>query len=301
MYSGIFINSSYSLYDTDQYTIIAKLSLTSDNSKKLFMTEPESYPFYQINAFTSEPFKGNPAAVCVIDDWPGNETLQNIAADNNLSETAFLKPVDEDYEIRWFTPTTEVALCGHGTLASGFLVFKDLHPQWNDVVFHTRYSGDLFLSKEGNGILMDFPVIPVEEKVNTHGLGQLNIPVEAVYKADKLILVLKNEQAVRDFKPDWELIKQMDEFGVAVTANADDAETDMVSRFFAPQAGVPEDPVTGSLHCALADLWGSRLEKNELKARQISHRGGELDLNIKGDRVIIKGQARKVIEGRFFF
>ncbi len=260
----------------------------------------DSYPFYQVNAFTSEAFRGNPAAVCLLNEWPKNNTLQNIAADNNLSETAFLKPVDEDYEIRWFTPTTEVALCGHATLASAFVVFEYLHPQWDEVIFHTRYSGDLFLTREQEKMVMDFPKVPVTEKVNTHGLDQLKTTVKAVYEGDKLILQLENEEAVKHFYPDSELLGNMHEFGVALTALSDDPNTDFVSRFFAPNAGIKEDPVTGSLHCSLAELWENQLRKQTMKAKQISNRGGELEVSVKGERVLLKGQARKVIEGHFF-
>lgn len=258
-----------------------------------------SYPFYQINAFTTQAFKGNPAAVCILDEWPGNHTLQNIAADNNLSETAFLKPVDEDYEIRWFTPSTEVALCGHATLASAFIVFEYLHPEWDEIIFHTRFSGDLFLNRDGEQLTMEFPKVPIEERVNTHGLDQLNVPVKAVYEGDKLILVLESEQAVGNFKPDQQLISEMHEFGVAVTALSDDPQIDFVSRFFAPNAGIKEDPVTGSLHCALAELWERSLQKDDMKARQISQRGGEIDIAMKGERVLLKGGSRKVIEGHY--
>lgn len=258
------------------------------------------YPFYQINAFTAESFKGNPAAVCILDDWPGNNTLQNIAADNNLSETAFLKPVDEDYEIRWFTPTTEVALCGHATLASAFVAFEYLHPEWDEIILHTRYSGDLFLTRQKDTYTLDFPKVPIEPKVNNHGLDQLNTPVQAVYEGDKLILVLENEEAVKQFDPNPELISKMHEFGVGVTALSEDPEIDYVARFFAPNAGIQEDPVTGSLHCALAELWENTLQKDVMRARQISDRGGDLAISIKGDRVLLKGKAKKVIEGQFF-
>ncbi len=261
---------------------------------------PVSYAFYQVNAFTTEAFKGNPAAVCLLDEWPGNHTLQNIAADNNLSETAFLKPVDEDYEIRWFTPSTEVALCGHGTLASAFVVFEYVHPEWDEVIFHTRFSGDLFLARNGEQLIMELPKVPIEERVNTHGLDQFNVPVKKVYEGDKLILVLESEEAVRDFQPYQGLISEMHEFGVAITALSDDPEIDFVSRFFAPNAGINEDPVTGSLHCALAELWEHSLQKDEMKARQVSYRGGDIDIVMKGERVVLKGYSRKVIDGHFY-
>ena len=259
-----------------------------------------TYPFYQVNAFTSEPFKGNPAAVCLIDEWPGNEILQNIAADNNLSETAFLKQVDEDYEIRWFTPTMEVELCGHATLASAFVVFEYLHPHWDEVIFHTRYAGDLFLRNDGELLSMELPKVPVEQKSSVEGIEKLNAPVKEIYEGDKLILVLDNEASVAHFTPDMEVIKKMHDFGVAITAPANDNNLDFVSRFFVPHAGIMEDPVTGSLHCALGDLWEQKLGKSQFKARQLSKRGGELEVEMKGERVLIKGEARKVIEGEFF-
>lgn len=260
----------------------------------------QKYGFYQVDAFTSKPFSGNPAAICVLSEWPGDPVLQGIASDNNLSETAFLKPVDEDYEIRWFTPTTEVALCGHGTLASAHVVFEYLHPQWNEVVFHTRYSGDLFLASKDGQIAMDLPKVPLERKVNTHGLSQLNTNVEGVYESDKLILRLEDEEAVARFEPDDGLLGRMHEFGVGITAPSSTAGYDFVSRFFAPNAGIPEDPVTGSLHCSLAELWEQELGKATMKAKQLSPRQGELTVSVEGERVVIKGQARTVIQGEYF-
>lgn len=260
----------------------------------------ERYAFYQVDAFTNEPFKGNPAAICVVPEWPSDHTLQAIAADNNLSETAFLKPVDEDYEIRWFTPKTEVALCGHATLASAHVVFNYLHPQWNEVIFHTRYSGDLFLSHNDGQLAMDLPKLPVEKKVNNHRLSQLSTKVEAVYESDKLILRLQDEEAVANFREDPALLGQMHEFGVGITAPSDNPEVDFVSRFFAPNAGIHEDPVTGSLHSALAELWEKELNKDTMVARQLSSRKGDLTLTVKGERVIVSGYARTVIEGQYY-
>lgn len=260
----------------------------------------ERYNFYQVNAFTKESFKGNPAAVCIVNEWPGDKVLQAIAADNNLSETAFLKPVDEDYEIRWFTPVTEVALCGHATLAAAHVVFEFLHPQWNEVIFHTRYSGDLFLYPDNGQIAMDLPAIPVEKKINNHGLSKLKAPIKEVYESDKLILKLSDEKAVQDFQPNPDLIAGLHEFGVAVTAQSDQEGVDFVSRFFAPNAGIDEDPVTGSLHCALGDLWEKELQKDTMEAQQLSHRGGDITVTMRGERILIKGHAKTVITGDYW-
>ena len=264
----------------------------------------ERCDFYKVNAFTEKPFEGNPAALCVMSEWPSDETLQAIAADNYLSETAFMKPSsnkEESYEIRWFTPATEVALCGHATLASAHVVFQYLHPQWSAVTFHTQYSGDLRLHASNGRVAMDLPRIPAERKVNTHGLDQLETPVEAVYESDKLILRLPDEQAVRDFKPDHTLLADMHEFGVGITAPGSDQETDFVSRFFAPNAGIGEDPVTGSLHCSLCDIWQQALNKETMQARQLSPRGGNLSVSAEEDRVLVKGSARTVVKGDYFF
>lgn len=260
----------------------------------------QKYDFYQVDAFTNEPFKGNPAAICLLEEWPSEFILQAIAADHNLSETAFLKPVDEDYEIRWFTPRTEVALCGHATLASAHVVFHYLHPQWNEVVFHTRFSGDLFLGISEGQVVMDLPKVPIEQKMNSHGLGQFPANVQAVYESDKLILALPDEEAIVNFKPDQQQLANMHEFGVAITALSNTPGIDFVSRFFAPNAGIPEDPVTGSLHCALAELWEKSLGKKTMTARQLSPRAGDLTVSVQGERVAIKGNARTVIQGEYY-
>lgn len=260
----------------------------------------ERYDFYQVNAFAKEAFCGNPAAICVMSEWPADRIMQGMAADNNLSETAFLKPDGQDYEIRWFTPATEVALCGHATLASAHVVFQYLQPQRPELVFHTRYSGDLFLYPEENQVTMDLPRIPVERKVNTHGLDKLPVPVTAVYEGDKLILVLEDEQAVKNFNANADLLATLHEFGVGLTAPADDPEVDFVSRFFAPNAGVPEDPVTGSLYCSLGSLWEHKLDQSTLTGRQLSARGGGVTVTMRPERALITGSARTVIQGEYY-
>ncbi|MFO0995460.1 MAG: PhzF family phenazine biosynthesis protein [Alphaproteobacteria bacterium] len=253
-------------------------------------------PLFQIDAFTSRVFGGNPAAVCPLAAWLPDETMQAIAAENNLSETAFFVPRGEDYDLRWFTPATEVDLCGHATLATGALVLGRLAPDRRSVRFHTR-SGVLAVAREGERFVMDFPArpatsVPADARV-TAALGRAPSPLLSAER--DYLAVFADEGEVRALAPDQAALMALDRPGMIVTAPG--REVDFVSRFFAPRMGVPEDPVTGSAHCTLTPYWVERLKKHMLSARQISARGGELDCELKGERVVMKGRAAFYLEG----
>jgi len=253
-------------------------------------------PIYQVDAFTLGPFSGNPAAVCPLDAWLDDETLQSIAAENNLSETAFIVACEDGYKLRWFTPAVEVDLCGHATLAAAYVVLNHLQPNLNSVSFETM-SGTLIVTREGERLSMDFPTraptpVPVSESL-TDALGRA--PSEAHLSRDILALY-DDEASVRDLAPDYAKLAALDEgLGVIVTAKGD--TVDFVSRFFAPKAGVDEDPVTGSAHCTLVPFWAERLGRSQLVAHQVSVRGGELHCELQGDRVIMSGQCVLFLTG----
>ena len=255
------------------------------------------FPLYQIDAFTSTVFSGNPAAVCLLDDWLKDEILQAIAAENNLSETAFLVKNDAGYDLRWFTPATEVALCGHATLAAAFLLFKQGVSTLTEIRFRTRKSGDLIVSRKDDLLEMDFPARPVHSRPMPSGLPEaLGIqPLEVHGSAEDILVVLEDEREVLSVQPDFTALEKIDCRGIIVTARGNNS--DFVSRFFAPRVGVPEDPVTGSAHCVLIPYWAERLAKSELHAFQVSKRGGELFCALSGDRVKIAGHAVLYLEG----
>jgi predicted PhzF superfamily epimerase YddE/YHI9 len=256
-------------------------------------------PFHQVDAFTDTPLKGNPAAVCLLDDWLPDATLQAIAIENNLSETAFIvRGTDAGRaHLRWFTPVSEVKLCGHATLASAAVV---LSPGVDRIVFDTL-SGPLTVRRAGLGYLMDFPASPGEVIDAPKGLAAAlpGCPWTEVYQARDLIVRLPSAEAVRAVEPDFAAIVALGCYALIVTAEGSgaDADVDFVSRFFAPGHGIPEDPVTGSAHCGLTPFWAQRLGKAHLKARQVSPRTGDLGCVYKGDRVELSGRAVKVIEG----
>jgi len=254
-------------------------------------------PLYQVDAFTSELFRGNPAAVCLLEAWPDDAFMQAIAAENNLSETAFLVPAGEDHELRWFTPGTEVALCGHATLASAHVLFE--HYDWpgESISFHTRMSGTLHVSRRANLLELDFPTAPVASITPPAGLREaLGVHSGEVFSAgEDVMVVLPDEQQVRDLQPDVVALSDIECRGVIVTAPGE--SVDFVSRFFCPRVGIAEDPVTGSAHCALTPYWSERLGKTELRARQVSARGGELFCTDAGERVMIAGQAVLYLSG----
>src|SRR6266542_5599006 len=254
-------------------------------------------PLYQIDAFAEGPFTGNPAAVCPLEAWLPDPVMQQIAAENNLSETAFFVPEGEDYRLRWFTPTTEVDLCGHATLASAFVVFGWLKPERNEVTFATQQAGPLTVTRDGDLLALDFPARPPMSCPAPPGLGQaLGRPPTTVLAARDYLAVYEAADDIRALAPDFAAIAGLDRFAVIATAPGTDG-IDFVSRFFAPARGVNEDPVTGSSHCTLIPYWAERLGKSRLEARQLSRRGGTLSCAMRGDRVTIAGRALLYLEG----
>jgi PhzF family phenazine biosynthesis protein len=254
-------------------------------------------PIFQVDAFSSAVFSGNPAAVCILDGWIDDRLMQSIATENNLSETAYLVQNKNNFELRWFTPTTEVELCGHATLASAFVQFVCL--KWNaaTIRYQTRKSGQLMVTRKGEIFEMDFPARPACPKTPPDGLSRaLGVTPEKVYGSEEdLMVVLDSETTVAGVQPDFAVLKQINCRGIIITAQGD--ECDFVSRFFAPNVGVPEDPVTGSAHCVLIPYWATVLNKKDLHALQVSKRGGELFCGLAGDRVTISGKAALYLEG----
>jgi len=250
---------------------------------------------YQVDAFASRVFEGNPAAVCPLDAWLPDELMQAIAGENNLSETAFFVPEGDGFRLRWFTPVAEVDLCGHATLASAHVILNILGHKSDRVEFETR-SGLLSVERDGEMLAMDFPAQPPQPCETPRelivGLGAE--PVEVLAAAD-YIAVFDNEDAVLALAPDFDILHELVLRGVCVTAPG--KRVDFVSRFFAPKLGIPEDPVTGSAHCELAPYWSSRLDKDELTARQVSKRGGDVRCRLMGDRVLLSGQAMTFMVG----
>ncbi len=257
-------------------------------------------PFYQVDAFSSKLFGGNPAAVCIMESWLPDNVLQAVAAENNLSETAFLVPKSKGwYDLRWFTPTVEIDLCGHATLASAFVVFSFVESTLRSVNFETA-SGRLTVSKLDELLSMDFPARKPEPTGKSPILSEaLGAEPLAVLKSRDILAVFENESVIKEMNPDFEKLKQIkDALAIIVTARGE--ESDFVSRFFAPNAGIPEDPVTGSAHCTLIPYWADRLNKNHLHAIQVSKRGGELFCEYLQDRVRIAGNAVLYTKGDLY-
>jgi predicted PhzF superfamily epimerase YddE/YHI9 len=253
-------------------------------------------PLYQLDAFTACVFGGNPAAVVVLEEWLPDRVLAAIAAENNLAETAFVVPSASGSPLRWFTPTVEVDLCGHATLAAADVLFRYRFPELERLAFSTR-SGELVVTRDGPRLKMDFPARPGKRIDVTDALvSALGArPIEAFLARD-LLAIFESEAQVRSLRPDFERIAALDAFAVIVSAPGD--TVDFVSRFFAPGQGIPEDPATGSSHCTLAPYWAARLGKYELSARQVSQRGGELACELRGDRVMIAGQVVEYLRGK---
>lgn len=253
---------------------------------------------YQIDAFTTRIFQGNPAAVCPLTEWLDDSLMQAIAAENNLSETAFFVPKGDGFDLRWFTPVDEVELCGHATLASAHVIFNIIGYDRDRIRFSTR-SGDLFVTQKNGLLEMDFPSEKLTRKDSDERFTTVfgRAPLELWSGADYMA-VFENETVVRNLEPDQTLLKAFDLRGVIVTAPGD--KCDFVSRFFAPKYGIPEDPVTGSAHCALAPYWAERLGKTVLQARQISKRGGDVGCEIKSERVLLRGSAVVFMEAEIF-
>ncbi|MEM9022479.1 MAG: PhzF family phenazine biosynthesis protein [Bacteroidota bacterium] len=253
-------------------------------------------PYYQVDAFTDQLFRGNPAGVCPLDKWLPDDLMQQIAMENNLSETAFFVPQSGGFDLRWFTPAAEVDLCGHATLATAHVLFNHLQFEHDTITFHTR-SGPLQVNRQENGLALNFPADRPHKAMMPEGLAAaFNLLPKEVWRGkDDLMLVYESAQEIRDLRPDLRLIAQCPIRGVIVTAPG--TETDVVSRFFAPGVGVNEDPVTGSAHTRLAPYWSDRLGKTTLTAQQISARSGTLTCTVQGDRVVMVGQARTFLTG----
>ena len=256
-------------------------------------------PIYQIDAFADAPFSGNPAAVMPLQQWLDDTLLQQIAMENNLSETAFLVPRGDDFELRWFTPAVEVDLCGHATLASAHALFAHMDFSAGAVVFHTR-SGPLTVSRADDALVMDFPAptllpLPVDAAV-AQALGAVATDA-AIPESNPSMVVyaFESEAAVAALNPDFRALLSSIEHAVIATAPGD--THDFVSRFFGPQVGIDEDPVTGSAHCCLTRYWADRSGKSVFSARQISARGGEVGCELRGDRVVLKGRAVTYMTG----
>ncbi len=246
-------------------------------------------PYYEVSAFATNPFGGNPAGVCPLDAWLPDSVLQGIAANNNLAETAFTVPRGDDFELRWFTPTIEMDLCGHATLAAAFVLFNERGLRANEVRFHSR-SGLLTVTRTNDLLTLDFPSRPATVSAMPEALIRgLSAKPREVLKARDYLAVFANEAEVRALNPDFAVLKTLDCLGIIATAPGSDC--DFVSRFFAPGAGVDEDPVTGSAHCTLIPYWAERLGKTKLLARQVSKRGGELVCELASGRVQISGRA----------
>jgi predicted PhzF superfamily epimerase YddE/YHI9 len=250
-----------------------------------------SLPYFQVDAFTKRVFGGNPAGVCPLDSWLPDDVLQRVAAENNLSETAFFVGRDGNYELRWWTPTLEVDLCGHATLAAAYVIFHELGYRGDTVRFRTKAVGELGASRDGDVITLDFPAWAAKrcDQVPAVKSGALGWLPRELFKTRDFLAVFASEEEIRSLKPDAPLLARLDCLGVICTAPGTDC--DFVSRFFAPGAGVPEDPVTGSAHSTLIPYWSARLGKKKLLARQLSQRGGELFCEDRGGRVGIGGHA----------
>ncbi|HWS12567.1 MAG TPA: PhzF family phenazine biosynthesis protein [Rhodocyclaceae bacterium] len=244
---------------------------------------------YQVDAFTTRVFQGNPAAICPLDAWLDDSVLQAIANENNLSETAFFVPSDRGFHLRWFTPTAEVDLCGHATLASAHVLFEILGYAKKQIVFETR-SGELVVESNDGLLAMNFPArLPLPCSVPDSLVDGLGHPPAEVLAADDYIAVFESEEVVKSLTPNFSKLQELELRGVVVTAPG--RNSDFVSRFFAPKLGVPEDPVTGSAHCELTPYWASRLGKKVMEARQVSKRGGYLCCQLQENRVILSGKA----------
>lgn len=257
---------------------------------------------YQVDAFSNKVFSGNPAAVCVLDSAMSDALMQQIAKENNLSETAFIVPNRKGWDIRWFTPKLEVPLCGHATLAAAYVIFNELAFYGDEISFQSQ-SGELVVSQSGQLLTLNFPTmnyvncdqIPADLK---EGLG---LPPTSVFRVDtdpNYYAVYESEEQVLALKPQLTKLENLHPYGVVITALGD--SHDCVSRYFLPSYNIPEDPVTGSIHCALAPYWSTRLNKQKINAAQLSENGGELFCETQGDRVLISGYATKYLEGKIF-
>lgn len=252
---------------------------------------------YQVDAFADKIFSGNPAAVCPLNEWLPEHIMQDIAMENNLAETAFYVKAGDRYEIRWFTPTVEVDLCGHATLGTAYVLFNHENHNANSITFYSHRRGVLTVEKDEELLTLDFPadVLQQIEPSEEHWAG-LGVKPKEVYRGKTdLMMVFENELQIKNLKPDFKLVSKLDCRGIIVTAKGDDV--DFVSRFFGPQSGIDEDPVTGSAHTSLTPYWSAKLGKKTLHAVQLSKRKGTLTCTNNGDRIRISGQARLYLKG----
>lgn len=254
---------------------------------------------YQIDAFATSVFKGNPAAVCPLESWLTDNQMQAIAEENNLSETAFIVPEDNHYQIRWFTPNTEVALCGHATLASAFVLFDQLNYQGSDIIFQSQ-SGELRVSKHNNQLQMDFPALPYQGITPSPTLLQaMSIQPKEIYQSTfDLLCIFDHEAEVRKTQLDLFAISQLEYRGIILSAPG--ISSDVYSRCFYPACNVAEDPVTGSAHCVIAPYWCNQLNKNRIHAIQGLKRQGALDCEMRNDRVLLSGTCHLYMQGTIF-
>ena len=256
-------------------------------------------PIFTVDAFSQGPFTGNPAAVCLLDAPRSDAWMQSVAAEMNLPETAFLLKLDSGWSLRWLSPTVEVDICGHATIAASHILWQEglLQPT-ETVIYHTR-SGQLTAKQEGQTIVLDFPALPAKEcaspKNLSEGLGVVPLLVGS-NEMDYLAL-LEDEETVRNLSPKLDTLRSIDCRGIIVTAKSNSSEYDFVSRFFAPATGINEDPATGSSHCCLAPFWAARLGKSRLIGRQLSARGGVIGAELVGERVLLRGSAVTILRG----
>jgi len=253
---------------------------------------------FQLDAFTSRSFAGNPAAVVVLDDFLDDALMQAVAAENNLSETAFLAPgLSGSFRLRWFTPTVEVPLCGHATLAAAAVVLEQLEPHRDDVLFHTA-SGQLSVVRDGGGYRMDLPARRITSVPTPSALADALgiVPVESAVDGANYLALLASAGDVESLVPDLDAVARLDRSGVVVTAPSD-GDYDFVSRYFAPAKGIPEDPVTGGAHCALVPFWAAKTGRTTFIAHQASARGGDLVCRLVDDRVHLSGSCTLYLDG----
>ena len=255
---------------------------------------------YQVDAFTNKAFGGNPAAIVPLDAWLPDETMLNIAAENNLAETAFFVKNGDRYDIKWFTPKVEMNLCGHATLGSAFVLFNERGYEGDKITFHSHRSGELGVTRDGDKFVLDFPAYPMTEIEPIPMLVEAEVTPLKYWESqgNMLFLLLESQSAVADLQPDIDKVASLGYDEVIITAKGDDC--DFASRMFAPNIGIPEDPVTGAIHCSLIPHWANELDKTTLFARQVSARGGELFCELKGDRVAIGGNAVLYLKGEIY-
>jgi len=258
---------------------------------------------YQVDAFTAEPFKGNPAGVCILNKEVSRKWMQNLAAEMNLSETAFIVKTTNKYKIRYFSPDSEVPLCGHATLASAHVLFQSGMVRRNEVITFASGVGDLFVRKSGNWIIMNFPAYDLEPiQIPSIAEKLIGIRPEELYRTSHnwILALLHNEDDIRNLKPDFNMMKDSPFGNLIVTAPSEDTNFDFCVRCFAPALGINEDPVTGSAHCALTPFWNKKTGREEFISRQVSKRSGILKVALKGDRVEISGHAKTIFKAELY-